>query len=258
MKPALFLHIQKTAGTSVQEMAREAYGNDQVISHGDFLKLGVEGCRPYNFVSGHFGYAFAQPLMEGRYCFTFLRDPIDRLLSLYDFCLTRDPAEHPIYAIAQKTDLEGFLSDAHGREHLSMIWNNQVWQMTYGWGHRMAGRPAVDPFAVDPADLLRQAKANLAKFDHVGFVANFDADISMIFRALGAPEFVSRWSNANPRAHRSSKLSSRVRSKIEQLTALDQELYAHALQTYLAPADTKRPREGLVARLAKPFNRTRG
>ena len=110
MRRVLFLHIQKTAGTSVQEMARIAYGSDRVVSHGDFVSLGVEGCRSYDFVSGHFGFAFARPLMEGRYCFTFLRDPIDRIISLYEFCKTRDPLEFPIYAIAQRTDLVGFLS----------------------------------------------------------------------------------------------------------------------------------------------------
>jgi hypothetical protein len=89
LRSAVFLHIQKTAGTSVQEMARQAYGNDNVISHGDYERLGLEECKSIPFVSGHFGFAFAEALMPGRYSFTFLRNPFDRLVSLYRFCRTR-------------------------------------------------------------------------------------------------------------------------------------------------------------------------
>ena len=67
-------------------MARESYGNENVISHGDYVDLGVEGCSRKRFVSGHFGFVFAEPLMSERYCFTFLREPKQRLESLYRYC----------------------------------------------------------------------------------------------------------------------------------------------------------------------------
>lgn len=256
MKPALFLHIQKAAGTSVQDMAREAYGNDQVISHGEFLTLGIEGCRHYSFVSGHFGYAFAKPLMEGRYCFTFLRDPIERLLSLYEFCLTRDPKEHPIYAIAQKTGLDGFFSDSHGPDHFSAIWNHQVWQMTYGWGEMLAGGAGTDPLLVNSDELLQKAKINLATFDHVGFVSNFDADIAVVFRAIGARKFLRRWSNASVR--RGSTLSSSVRSQMEKISELDHELYDYAIQTYHVHSSRRGSIRAATSLLAQPFQRLVG
>lgn len=232
MRPALFLHIQKTAGTSVQEMARSAYGNDQVISHGDFLELGHEGCRKYDFLSGHFGFEFARPHMEGRYCFTFLRDPIERLLSLYEFCKTRDPAEHAIYAVAQSTDLEGFLCESHGPGHVSMIWNNETWQLTHGWGHMMAGGPPVDLLRTDRQDLLASSKANLEKFDYVGFVQTFDADIRRIFSDLGAPHLTPVRTNTVRRKHQRASISPAARAQLEKMTELDRDLYEYALRTY--------------------------
>lgn len=72
--PALFLHIQKTAGTSLVNMARRYYG-DNVISHADYCTVAPDEIKKFGFISGHFGYAFARPLMQGRYSFTFLRDP---------------------------------------------------------------------------------------------------------------------------------------------------------------------------------------
>ncbi len=37
LKPAIFLHIQKTAGSSMVDLARLAYGSEEVVSHGDYL-----------------------------------------------------------------------------------------------------------------------------------------------------------------------------------------------------------------------------
>ncbi len=79
MRKALFLHTPKTAGTSIQEMAREVYGDQNVASHDDYLKLQIAGCKNLPFVSGHFGFEFARPLLADRYCFTFLREPIARV-----------------------------------------------------------------------------------------------------------------------------------------------------------------------------------
>jgi hypothetical protein len=84
-KPAIFLHIQKTAGTSIVDLARRHYGNENMTSHGDHL----EGFKQFPlkdkffeterilskyeatpFISGHFGYDFSKPFMNVRYSFT--------------------------------------------------------------------------------------------------------------------------------------------------------------------------------------------
>jgi len=36
-------------------------------------------------ISGHFGYGYANKLMKDRISFTFLRDPVERVLSLFYF-----------------------------------------------------------------------------------------------------------------------------------------------------------------------------
>jgi hypothetical protein len=36
-RPALFLHIQKTAGTTMVTLAQQHYGRENVASHGDFV-----------------------------------------------------------------------------------------------------------------------------------------------------------------------------------------------------------------------------
>lgn len=43
LKPAVFVHIQKTAGTTIVALVRSAYGSHNVMSHGDYLK-GINYC----------------------------------------------------------------------------------------------------------------------------------------------------------------------------------------------------------------------
>lgn len=257
MRRALFLHMQKTAGTSVQEMAREAYGNDQVISHGDFLTLKPEGCRKFDFVSGHFGYSFASALIDGRYSFTFLRDPVERLVSLYEFSRTRNPAENLTYAIAHAGDIEHFLREDHGPIHLPAIWNHQVWQLAYGWGMTMAGTEWRSPQQVDRQDLLELAKRNLARLDHVGFVATFESDVEKIFTDLGAPGLTARWANANPKRSSAPDLSAGALARLNAVTELDRALYDHAVQTYMIPARRKRWIKRVAGQVMYPFARRR-
>jgi len=49
------------------DLIRQTYGNDQVISHGDFVDTGrnILKHKDIAFVSGHFGFEYAAPLIKG-------------------------------------------------------------------------------------------------------------------------------------------------------------------------------------------------
>jgi len=150
--PALFLHIQKTAGTSIIQMAAKYYGNDNVVTHGDYLtltatpdshilypsiNLNLEKFQNIQFISGHFGFDFAQQFRSDRFMFTFLRNPVERILSYYYFCRNRDPGEYNIYKLAQTLTLEKFLQLGFSEPIIkACIWNNQAWQLAHGYGNR--------------------------------------------------------------------------------------------------------------------------
>lgn len=230
MKPALFLHIQKTAGTSVQEMARRQYGNDQVLSHADYIALGVEGCRDKAFVSGHFGIEFARQLIDGRYSFTFLRDPYQRLFSLYRYCRSRTDIEGDLYEAARKHDVEGFLRASLDSDQVSHVWNNQVWQLSYGFGSSILDDQVGDIKSYNPDHLLELAKANLAIFDRVGLVETFDEDIRKIFSDLGRAKVEIQQSNVTEITVSEFEVSDRLGQLMDECTVLDRALYQYALQ----------------------------
>jgi hypothetical protein len=228
LRAAVFVHIQKTAGTSVQEMARQAYGNDNVISHGDYEELGLEACKSIPFVSGHFGYAFAKPLMADRYSFTLLRDPVERLLSLHRYYMRESPESSPTARIAHEGDLCYFLDKDHGEVHRSHIWNHQTLQIAHGYGASLAGEPDLWGWELTEEELLRKATSNLGEFDFVGLAEKFDADIEHVFREIGVRRKLKiPCTNTTRAGFAETVLSHQEKCRLRDFTELDSELYAH-------------------------------
>ena len=222
--PALFLHIQKTAGTTIVEIASQYYGQN-MTSHGDHVEKPPGEFVNVPFVSGHFGFDFARQLMHDRYCFTFLRDPVQRVVSMYHFCRRQKPDASPMYRIAQELDLEGFLQAGFDSPIVkSRIWNNQVWQLAHGWANR--DKRQIDDF--EPSRLLEMAQEHLTAFSHVGFTEDFETDRDIILDGLGLPKPQKKViANARKRSSEAG-FSATEMELLEQLTALDRALYDHA------------------------------
>ncbi len=223
--PALFQHIQKTAGTSIVEITTAHYGKRNCISHGDFTSKKPKELAHMQFVSGHFGYDYAKSLMPERYCFTFLRDPVERILSLYYFFRANDPDTFPMYRIAHKHKLADFLRMGLADKLVrSRIWNNQVWQLACGWGN--LSQKGIDGFS--PNELLDLAKVHLDEFSHVGFTESFDEDMSIIANALGITLPMRTVKSNSVSRPKFNDLNDDERSLLVELTELDRQLYDYA------------------------------
>jgi hypothetical protein len=224
-RAALFMHIQKTAGTTIIEAVRRHYRND-MVSHGEYLDRDAASLTKTAFISGHFGFEYSRQFMEGRYSFTFLRDPVERVLSLYFFSRSRDPAEFPIYRAAHEMDLVEYLRAGFDRADIrEYVWNHQAWQLACGWNDPQQ-RQMTD---FTGEELLERAKANLLKFDYVGLAETFADDSKAILANLSVPapqKLVP--ANVTPqRPHRNDVPAAALRLA-EELTTLDAALYAHA------------------------------
>lgn len=230
--PALFMHIQKTAGTSIVQMAAKHYGKDNVCSHGDFVGKSLQEMVRFPFVSGHFGHTLAKPLMHDRYSFTFLRDPVERVLSYYSFCRSRDPTEFHMYQDAQSLGLKDFLQAALSDKKMKWpIYNGQTWYLACGPGDEKT-RVNFMP----PSELLEMALAHLHEYSYVGFTETFTEDVDNVFRELnvrhvGTKEYI----NASPGREIVENISEDVLELIKEITQLDAELYNTALRTRKPP-----------------------
>jgi len=222
---ALFLHIQKTAGSSIVELAKDHY-LWSAISHGGYGGHKPEKFQNVAFVSGHFGYNYAKHLMDGRYSFTFLRNPLERILSFYYYNRTREIDEFPMTRLAHELNLEQFLK-AGLEDPLvrARIWNNQTWQLAYGYG----GKEGRGLNSFQPDELFDLAVTHLNDFSHIGFTETYEDDLKVILPNIGIPV-----SNKVLHVNKTKKrpvLSSLPKSTmdiLEELTELDQKLYERA------------------------------
>lgn len=236
--PAVFMHIQKTAGTSIVHVAMRHYGQGNVISHGDFsANRGkypiIEFLKKKNiqerychtpFVSGHFGFEFCSALMEDRYSFTFLRDPVERIISFYHYLRAHPNPTVYVNAMANKHSFEDFLTLAFVDPVIAdRLYNHQVWQLTSGYGSSEAYSPER---ASPPRRDLQSALTNIHKFSFVGLTESFEEDLSTLLDAL-------KISKPRKQVH-SNVVAGRVEAKnlpestlnlLKKLTTLDQALY---------------------------------
>ena len=238
---AVFLHTQKTAGSTIIKLARLHYGQD-MMSHGEYVGKSRNELDDISFVSGHFGYDYASPLIKSRYSFTFLRNPVDRVLSFYFFGRHRKPGQYPINQLCHELSLEEFLRAGLKNSLVKQyIWNHQTWQLACGWG---------DPEAVfSEKDLLSHAISQLAQyseqklladaishldhFSHVGFTETFEQDRDIILARLRLPAQQGKLvENITPNRPDRYILSASEQTLIKELTRLDQALYQKAWEKY--------------------------
>jgi len=244
LKPAIFMHIQKTAGTAIIQLLRAHYGYANSSSHGDhFSQLDeltlenrffsnsklVARYQCMGFISGHFGYDFCRRFMDDRYSFTFLRDPVERVLSYYFFCRERDPLEYFEYGLSQRVPLETFLGMGLNNPALRIrIWNNMTWALAHGnWAHTPR---AIDSFSSN--ELLDLALDHLSRFTFIGLAECFQHDRDTILSHLGIPAPLdNEYVNANLGRPKARDLSESARKILADLTCLDQMLYDSVLAT---------------------------
>ena len=232
--PVLFQHIQKTAGTALVDSLRPYYGAS-MITHGDFIGHEPREFHDLLFVSGHFGHAWARDLMPGRFTFTFLRDPVERVLSFYHFCRAQDSAAFNTYTRARELELAEFVAaaaeDALIRKN---ICNNQAWQLAHGYILRR-GYSVPDELEIGdmtPADVLALAIEHLGEFSHVGFAETFAEDRGVIMEALRLPPpaVAAAAINSTLGRPRRDDLPRRTLALIREVTGLDQAVYEFALR----------------------------
>jgi len=218
------LHTQKTAGTTLVTLARARYGQD-LISHGDYLDRSKGEIQDISFVSGHFGFDFAHTFMRNRYSFTFLRNPIDRVISFYYFCRSCDPKEYPVYALSHEVSLESFLRAGIDDPLVRVyIWNQQTWQLACGSAN--PHEYSLNDFSEET--LLRRAISNLAHFSDIGFTETFEKDLPTICTTLSLPIPNERVVENRTNRPSQNMLSQTERKLAQQLTCLDDELYRAA------------------------------
>lgn len=223
----IFVHIMKTAGSTLAHITDRQYPAGTIFDEGrlqgdDYLRVAqvsprkrmgvrlLRGHMPYGLHT-HFG---PRPV---RY-FTFLRDPVERVVSYY-YHIRHHP-EHYLYdaVVAQRMSLAEFLDSGHSR----FVANAQVRVISGAYLEPPIG-------GVTPA-MLQQAQANLARrFVVVGLTERFDMALLLLRRALQweAPIRYTR-KNVGRGRPRVEAIAPETIARIEALNRFDRALYEYA------------------------------
>lgn len=237
----VFIHIQKTAGTSIVA-ALKHQAHRALPSHGDFTAAKTLYRRGERFFLGHFGFERTLEIPAPKFVFTFLRDPVERIISLYHYWREDTKNKHPIFQAAKQLDFEALLRcDAPlVRSHVD---NVQTWTLAGNWvpGWRRARSD------LSGEQLLKIARQNLATLDFIGLQEGFRLDAELLFEMLGFDTPVGNvWSNKTADRPRREDLPASTLRLLEPLVELDEELYRHALHLRAergipAPAPRREP-----------------
>ena len=232
-----FLHIPKTAGTSLRQWLSDLYGAEQFLpcDHLDDLKaMSPETIQQYRFFSGHFSTHLAEFLNPQPATITWLREPIARQISDYHF--TRDQFEH-LAQIALSHGRHDWIEFWKQTQHLSLAELCQC-EAHLGYSDNLQVRYLTGnielPDRVEINEtILAQAKQNLTEIFHVGLCEQMDPSIDMLTHKLRHPYKPLRVTmNQGKKPNRQHNLSAKELGVIREANHYDIKLYAFARQLF--------------------------
>ena len=185
-RPVLYVHIPKTAGTSVRTLLKRVCVGRSIVEmplRREGRTAAARGFGARDVVVGHVGYGLKERFPGNPFVFTFLREPIARSLSNFSFLQQRsiDPAvaeDAADFVAAKGMSLGDFLCEepAAASRHLG---NLAVWFLT-----RDGIEPREDLRGLDRSD-LESAKRNLEQLDLIGLVERMTESVLSLLWVLG-------------------------------------------------------------------------
>lgn len=219
----IFLHMPKSAGTTFRYHIENNFSSKEILGlyHAEGHKLSRDDVfarlsslsaaqkQGLRVVYGHEVYYGVHELLDrpSRYV-TFLRDPIEKTISFYNYRMQQGIRKKQIDE-ARLPSFEEWLHDSPGM-HDGMLGD----LVKYGFA---------EGYDVEEPSL----RALMDKFYFVGTTENFDDDALFLYHALGIRRFF-RDQNKSQRYLSPADLE-RVRPLIAEKTPLDRRVYEHAV-----------------------------
>jgi hypothetical protein len=218
----IYPHIPKTAGTTMMSILKQNYNSGfyRVMNQGnyrDWLREPRNVREATTCLQGHFTYGVHKHISGPYQYMTFLRDPVERVISFYYY--VRDKNSHKLSRIFNETSLATIIKNCW-----YAATSNDMTRFIVGRNDIGINRPVGE---MSPGDLVL-AKKHLRGFAAIGFVETFDKDLQTFAMKFG-------WTNIeyeselvhHTRPHKVD-LSPATIALIEKHNKQDLELYAYA------------------------------
>jgi hypothetical protein len=219
----IFLHIPKTAGTTLLEILDRQIPPKAIFSIGaiaqesiaQFEALPEEERNRIRLLRGHMGFGLHEFLPGPAHYFTLLRDPVARVISHYNF-IRRTP-DHYLYDRVVEGNLS--LYDLLQENYALMLNDAQVRLISGVWGYA--------PFGEVTPEMLETAKQNLAQFfPVVGLTEQFDKTVMLLKETFNWPAAITyHRRNVSRDGKTADALPAQTIELIRHVNRQDQALY---------------------------------
>ncbi len=220
-----FMHIGKTAGTSFHHLIRSAMPEALTFNGGpeQFDLMTSEELEPFDLLLGHFSFHHSMKFRPNKYLLTFLRDPVERVLSNYHFLKSWDgyvdATNEEMIRASRELTLNEFLQSPLPQVR-AVVENHQTYFFGSDW---RASRNE------EQEELFQRARENLYSLQFVGLTERYAESIKMLFNDLGFSDIPSvTHLNVTPKRPPADELLPEDRNLIEDINSLDIRLYEEA------------------------------
>lgn len=234
----IFLHIPKTAGTTLDQIIFRHYPFKKVYQTGliaqqgvsDFKEMSEEDRAKYRLLKGHLNFGIHKYVPNPWSYFTFLREPIDRTISHYYFIAQNK--DHILYDLIQEEqmDITDYLSEGLD----PMLFNAQTRLLSGVWDKNPAGTCT--------SEHLELAQENLKNHIRViGLTERFDESLLLLGRAFGWNYLNYTPQNVTSNRPKKEAVDPNTLTAIENANELDLALYEYALPLFEAQLEQYGP-----------------
>jgi len=213
----IFVHMRKSGGMTFAAITERQFSADEVYKpegsleecRQELRRLAPEQRDRLRCIHGHVPFGLDDCLPGPVAYVTLLRDPVERILSVYYYALRR-----PEWKAHENIHKHGLSLDEFVASEFSSEFHNQQTQILSG---------SVAPF--EDAESLARAKENLDRFVVAGLTERFDETLMMCRRRLGWKRLHYSRRNVNRRRPGRDEIPASTLSLIEEKNAADIELY---------------------------------
>jgi len=240
-----FLHIPKTAGTSLISILDSYFKREQVLRlHAwKYLlpKMPLDFSK-YRFVRGHYGMGFYRLLPKKPLYLTVLRDPKEIIISSYKM-IQRQPEEAKRYSIPQDKTISKLILDPkiEGLNDTQTHWlavdlDVIALSKDMDMNELASFQPEEHSYFKHPdisdEHLLQTAKKNLSEFAWVGILEKFEESLFLLHYQFGWKPIRNVVKKNVAPNKKSDEITNEAMKKIEEWTKLDRELYRYGTELF--------------------------